>query len=113
MLKKITYTIFLFFYITTLKAEVVKEVQISGNQRVSDETIKVYGDIEVNKDYNEVDLNKVLNNLNSTNFFEDIKISLEQNVLKINLVEYPVISQLILIGEPSKKYSEQIKNYGS
>ena len=107
--KKITYTIFLFFYITTLKAEVVKEVQISGNQRVSDETIKVYGDIEVNKDYNEVDLNKVLNNLNSTNFFEDIKISLEQNVLKINLVEYPVISQLILIGEPSKKYSEQIK----
>lgn len=109
MLKKITYTIFLFFYITTLKAEVVKEVQISGNQRVSDETIKVYGDIEVNKDYNEVDLNKVLNNLNSTNFFEDIKISLEQNVLKINLVEYPVISQLILIGEPSKKYSEQIK----
>ena len=27
----------------------------------------------------------------------------------INLKEYPVISQLLLVGEPSKKYKEQIK----
>ncbi len=109
MLKKITFISILFFYLTYLNAEVVKEIQISGNQRVSDETVKVYGDIEINKNYNELDLNKILKNLNSTNFFEDIKISLKQNILKIDLVEYPVINQLILVGEPSKKYSEQIK----
>ncbi len=109
MLKKITFILILFFHFTYLNAEVVKEIQISGNQRVSEETVKVYGDIEINKNYNELDLNKILKNLNSTNFFEDIKISLEQNILKIDLVEYPVINQLILVGEPSKKYSEQIK----
>ena len=109
MLKKITFLLILFFHLTYLKAEVVKEIQISGNQRVSDETVKVYGDIEINKNYNELDINNILKNLNSTNFFEDIKISLEQNILKIDLVEYPVINQLILVGDPSKKYSEQIK----
>ncbi len=109
MLKKITFILILFFHFTYLNAEVVKEIQISGNQRVSEETVKVYGDIEINKNYNELDLNKILKNLNSTNFFEDIKISLEQNILKIDLVEYPVINQIILVGEPSKKYSEQIK----
>ena len=109
MLKKITLILILFFHLSYLNAEVVKEIQISGNQRVSDETVKVYGDIEINKNYNELDLNNILKNLNSTNFFEDIKISLEQNILKIDLVEYPVINQLILVGEPSKKYSEQIK----
>ena len=80
MLKKITFISILFFYLTYLNAEVVKEIQISGNQRVSDETVKVYGDIEINKNYNELDLNKILKNLNSTNFFEDIKISLKQNI---------------------------------
>ncbi len=106
MLKKITYILILFFHLTYLNAEVVKEIQISGNQRVSEETVKVYGNIEINKDYNELDLNKILKSLNSTNFFEDIKISLKQNILKIDLIEYPVINQLILVGEPSKKYTE-------
>ena len=68
MLKKITFILILFFHLSYLNAEVVKEIQISGNQRVSDETVKVYGDIEINKNYNELDLNNILKNLNSTNF---------------------------------------------
>ena len=43
--------------------------------------------------------------------FLNIKISLENNILKIDLIEYPIISQLLVVGEPSKK--EQIKTYGT
>ena len=89
-------------------SEVVKKIDISGNNRVSSETIKIYGDININQDYSEQDLNRILNNLFSTNFFEDVKIQLNNNVLIINLVEHPVINQLIILGEPSKKYKEQI-----
>ena len=32
------------------QAEIVKKIIIEGNNRVSDETIKIYGDIEINKD---------------------------------------------------------------
>ena len=30
--------------------------------------------------------------------------------MKINLVEYPVINELVIIGEPSKKYKEKINS---
>ena len=94
---------------SVLKAEIVNEIIISGNKRVSQETVKIYGEIKINQDYKERDLNLILNNLYQTNFFEDVKISLSNGVLRIVLKEYPSINQLIIIGEKSKKYKEQIK----
>ena len=108
MIKKTTLLIFFLLFFSVLKAEIIKEIVIEGNKRVSDETIKVYGEIELNKNFSENDLNKVLNNLYSTEFFENIEIKFSKNILKINLQEYPVISQLIIIGEEKKAYKEQI-----
>ena len=97
-------TIILFSY-STSNAEVIKNIIINGNKRISDETIKIYGDINLNKDYSEEDLNNIINDLYNTEFFEDIKINLSNNTLQIDLKEYPVISQLIVVGEPSKRYT--------
>ena len=65
---------FLFFLLLTTfaKAEVVKEIQITGNKKVSNETIKIYGGIKINEDYNEKKLNSILNSLYKTNFFENV-----------------------------------------
>ena len=109
MLKIITIFISLFLLISNLKAEVVSKLSIKGNQRVSIETIKVYGEIEVGKDYSDTDLNLILKKLYETNFFEDIKINLTNNVLTLNLKEYPIVNQLIITGEDSNRYKEQIK----
>ena len=98
-----------FVYFLPTIAEVIKKVDISGNSRISEETIKIYGGIEINKNYSEQDLNKILNNLYSTNFFKDVKIELANNILSINLIEHPVINQLVILGEPSNKYKDQIK----
>ena len=97
----------LFFSISY--AEMVKDLKISGNKRVSNETIKLYGDIEINKNYTEKDIDKVLKNLYETDFFEDVKIKILNNVLRVELKEYPIINQLIIIGEKSNRYKEQIK----
>ena len=43
--------IFFFFLNFELHAEVIQNVEIKGNDRISDETIKVYGEIDLNKDY--------------------------------------------------------------
>ena len=80
-------------------AEVVKKITINGNKRIADETIKIYGDIELNKEYSDKDLDKILKDLYKTDFFEDIKIEIQNNTLAINLKEYPFINQLIIIGE--------------
>ena len=107
---KIVLTIlFLILSTLSLNAEMVRTLKIIGNERVSDETIKVYGGIEIGKNYRESDLNTVLQNLYSTNFFEDVQINLEGSILTIKLKEYPVINQLVILGEKNKKYLEQIK----
>ncbi len=94
---------------TFLNAEVVEKIIVSGNKRISEETIKVYGNIELNKDYKEKDINNILSNLYSTDFFELVDVNLENKVLKINLKEYPVINQLIITGEKKSANKEQIK----
>ena len=52
---------------------------------------------------------KLLKNLYSTNFFEDINISLSNQTLFIKLIEYPVINEIIIVGENANKYKEAIK----
>ena len=102
--------ILLTFIITSIsKAEVVKKIEITGNERVSEATIKIYGNIKLNQDYSESDLDKILNNLYSTNFFENISINLSNNILKIDLDEFPIVSKLIVLGEEKERILKQIK----
>ena len=107
MIKKILLFFILLF--TYANAEEVNKLVIEGNKRVSDETIKIYGGIETNKEINEIELNKIINNLYSTNFFEDVSAKIKANILTINVSEYPVINQLVIIGENRKSFVDQIK----
>ena len=91
-------------------AEIVNEIQISGNKRVSDETVKVYGEIKPEgSDFSNSDVNNILKNLYSTNFFEDVNIEIRNKKLIINLIEYPVINEIVLIGEQNTRVKNQIK----
>ena len=49
-------------FFSSAKAEVVNEIIINGNQKISDETVIIYGDIKKNSDYNDKDLNIILKN---------------------------------------------------
>ena len=109
-MRKIFFITFISFLLTSfVKAEIIKQVTISGNKRVSEETIKIYGNIKIGKNYSEQDLDKVLNDLYSTNFFRDVRVELTNGNLKVNLIEYPVINTLILLGEKSNKYLRRKK----
>ena len=106
-----TFTLLLFFLNITFSssAEIIKNVIVNGNNRVSDETIKIYGGIKINKNYNENDLNTVLKKLYETDFFENINLKIDNNILTINLDEYPFINQLIIDGEKSNRIKNEIK----
>ncbi len=109
MKKYILTTILFISLLSNLNSEIVEEILIKGNDRISEENIKVYGDIEIKKNYSEKDLNKIINNLYSTEFFEDVKVKLTNNILSIDVKEYPFINQIIITGEKKKAYEDQIK----
>ena len=68
---------------SNLNADQINKLVIDGNKRVSEETIKVYGEIEINKDISEADLNRIITNLYSTNFFNDVSVKIESDTLLI------------------------------
>ena len=100
--------VFLAFAFSSANAEMLKKLEIIGNSRISNETIKVYGEIEINKDYSDDDLNTVIKRLYDTRFFSDISTSFSNGVLKINVKENPIIDSIIIEGEPAKKYKKAI-----
>tara|TARA_B100000575_G_scaffold294430_1_gene310298 strand:+ start:2333 stop:4573 length:2241 start_codon:yes stop_codon:yes gene_type:complete len=107
--KFITKLVLVYFIFFNLNAAVINEIKIVGNERVSAETIKVYGGIRLNENLDDKKLNEILNNLYSTDFFEDVKVNENNGILNIIVKEYPVVNQLIINGEPSSRIKEEIK----
>jgi outer membrane protein insertion porin family len=100
--------VFLAFASNSANAEMLKKLEIIGNSRISNETIEVYGEIEINKDYSDDDLNTVIKRLYDTKFFSDISTSFSNGVLRINVKENPIIDSIIIEGEDAKKYKKAI-----
>ena len=107
MIKKLIFITILFFFTSNAFSQMINEIKVEGNNRISKETIFIYGEIELNKDYSEDELDKILKNLYSTNFFEDISVKINK-IFEIKLKEYPVINKLIFTGE-KKTLVDQIK----
>ena len=109
MFKKILLiSIFLSFLINLAHAEKINSVIVDGNKRLSKESIIVFGNIIINNNYNDENLNIILKDLYSTNFFEDINLSIKNNVLYINVVENPIIEELKINGISNKKLEETL-----
>ncbi len=100
---------FFFIFITAVVfADIINNIKVSGNKRISDQTIIVYGDIELNKEYNEIELNDILKNLYETNFFKTININIESTTLNIIIEENPIIESISISGIKKKSLREEL-----
>ena len=99
----------LFFLIfLNLSAEIIQQIEVKGNNRFSDETIKVYGEINLGEEYSSFKLNDVLKNLYKTEFFEDIKLTLTNGTLNVVVKEYPIINAIVFEGEKSNQVRKKV-----
>ncbi len=90
-------------------AEIIKEIKVTGNQRISSQSIILFSKAKINNDVNEQDLNFYLKNLYDTDFFKNISIKLENNILSIKVNEEPIIQSVIFKGIKAQKILEPIK----
>ena len=84
----------IFFSIKYSTAEIVKDIKIIGNERISTETIKLFSEISLNENLEREDLNKIIKKLYKTNFFENINVSFKDNLLLIKVIENPIIDNI-------------------
>ena len=104
-LLKITFIFFIILLkINNLYAEIIKEVQVNGNQRISDQTIILFSKSKINSNVSEENLNFYLKNLYETDFFKDVNIKFSNNILIINVNEEPIIQNILYKGLKAKKF---------
>ena len=101
--------IFSFLIANISLAEIVKKIEITGNNRIPNETIQMFGDINLNDDLSSNDINNIIKNLYETNFFKNIQIKFVDNNLKIIVQENPIISDIKITGLKAKKLQEEVK----
>jgi len=89
-------------------SEIVKKIDIQGNKRISSETIVIFGDISLGKNYEEKDINQLIKKLYETTFFSNISVELINNKLIVSVEENPIVNSIIFKGEKAKKYKEKI-----
>ena len=78
--------------------EVIKKVNINGNERITKQTIIVYGDIKIGSDYQSSDVNLLIKKLYDTKFFSDISVELKDGVLNISIKENPIVNTVVFKG---------------
>ena len=88
----------------------VNNIEVTGNERISDETVIMFSEISLNDDLNKNDINLILKRLFDSNFFEDVSVEFSNNVLSIKVIENPIIDKIIFKGIKADKIKKEITN---
>ena len=109
MIKFINSLFFIFFiFINFSLAETVKRIEVNGNERISKETIIMFSTVQINDELDDIKLNNILKNIYNSNFFDDVSIAFNENILTISVNENPIIENINIEGIKSNTLNEQI-----
>ena len=110
LIKLIFFIIIQIFNFNFANSEIVKKIIISGNDRVSNETVIMFSNIEIGSELNDQNLNIALKEIYSTNYFKNVSISQNKGIVKINVIENPIIQSVIINGIKDKNLLESIND---
>ena len=107
---KIFISIFIISFLVSNLAngEIIKKIEISGNDRIPNETILMLSTVKVGDIVTEKKLNNLIIDLYNTNFFNNISVKVENNILKLSVDENQIISDIKIIGIKANRIKEAI-----
>jgi len=76
----------------------ISEIVVEGNQRVSNETVFAYLPVEVGDELSENRFSNLIKALYDTELFEDVAIERSDSVVRITVVENPIINRVNIEG---------------
>ena len=105
---KIFIFISLLLFSFSAKAASIKNIIINGNERISDETILMFADININEQIDNTKINQIIKDLYNSNFFENVSIKFLENILTINIKELPLIESISFTGIKAEKIKKPV-----
>lgn len=92
-----------FASVEVAQAATVSSIQVRGNQRVDDETVRNYISIKPGVPFNQGDVNDALKRLFETRLFSDVTINQAGGALVVNVKEYAIANQVLFQGNKKVK----------
>ncbi len=107
-----TFTIItLLFFFSASNAEIYEEIKVEGNERLSVETVIMFSELNLSDDLTINDLNASIKKLYKTNYFKDIKITKNNKILKIIIIENPIIQSIQINGIRNKATLTKLEEF--
>ena len=72
-------------FISNSYSELIDKIEVSGNNRVSSETIKMFSEIATGDDIKQNDINEILKQIYDSNFFNNVQVIFQDVYLEFLL----------------------------
>ncbi len=89
---------------------VVKNIRVNGLQRIEAGTVFSYLPVKVGESVSQATVDDIITKLYATGFFKDVRIEEQEEVLIIDIVERPIISELTITGDKAFDHDLLIKS---
>ena len=96
--KIILFFLLFFFTIKNSYASQIIDFKISGNERITNETIVLFSGYKINDTIDETSINQMIKNLYETSFFKNISIKFNDNIIYIDVIENPLVQSIVFNG---------------
>ena len=101
------------FFSTYAFSDTLEKIEILGNERISDESIKLFINVNISDEIDNSEMNDIIKDLYETDFFKDISLSFNDQTLIITVIENPIIENIFYKGIKSDRILNIIKDGSS
>lgn len=97
------FQICIFFFAAISQAQVIEDIRIEGLQRVSADAVFAVLPLDIGDSITEERVAELIKSVFSTGSFQDIQVGIDEQVLVINVIERPSISEISIEGNKAIK----------
>jgi outer membrane protein insertion porin family len=86
------------FFQSAAFAGSVKSIEVKGNERIQESTIRAYVPLQAGQSFTQADLDRALKELYETGLFSDVKIKDDQGAIRVVVAENPILNEVVFEG---------------
>lgn len=92
------FTLLSLFVASNLYGATVSRINVSGNQRMDSESIRILSDVKIGDNVGESRSNAIAKKLQESGYFSKISVNMSGNVLNITVTEAPIVNMVTVEG---------------
>ena len=108
--KAIIFILLLTVFQNIVSAEVINKINVTGNDRISNETVIMFSNLNVGDRVDQNNLNNALKEIYLTDYFKNVILSIDNGIVEIKVEENPIIQSVLINGVDENRIYDQIKD---